>query len=75
MLDARQEMTGADRAWATQYEEGDIVRYAKGSKTLGIEAGEYARVADVDRKQNQITVERDNGSEATSPCSDLPPRL
>jgi conjugative relaxase-like TrwC/TraI family protein len=65
VLDARQEMTGADRAWATQYEEGDIVRYAKGSKTLGIEAGEYARVADVDRKQNQITVERDNGSEIT----------
>jgi conjugative relaxase-like TrwC/TraI family protein len=65
VLDARQEMTGADRAWATQYEEGDIVRYARGSKTLGIEAGEYARVADVDRKQNQITVERDNGSEVT----------
>jgi conjugative relaxase-like TrwC/TraI family protein len=65
VLDARQEMTGADRAWATQYEEGDIVRYAKGSKTLGIEAGEYTRVADVDRKQNQITVARDNGSEVT----------
>jgi conjugative relaxase-like TrwC/TraI family protein len=65
VLDARQEMTGADRAWATQYEEGDIVRYARGSKTLGIEAGEYARVTDVDRKQNQITVERDNGAEIT----------
>ena len=65
VLDARQEMTGADRAWATQYEKGDIVRYAKGSKTLGIEAGEYARVTDVDRKQNQVTVERDNGSEVT----------
>ena len=65
MLDARQEMTGADRAWATQYEQGDIVRYARGSKTLGIEPGEYARVADVDRKQNQVTVKRDNGSEIT----------
>lgn len=63
VLDARQEMTGADRAWATQYEQSDIVRYAKGSKTLGIEAGEYARVTDVDRKQNQITVERNNGEE------------
>jgi hypothetical protein len=48
-----------------QYEEGDIVRYAKGSKTLGIEAGEYARVADVDRKQNRITVERNNECEVT----------
>jgi ATP-dependent exoDNAse (exonuclease V) alpha subunit len=65
VLDARQEMTGADRAWATQYEEGDIVRYAKGSKRLDIEPGEYARVADVDRKQNQITVARENGEEVS----------
>lgn len=65
VLDARQDMTGADRAWATQYEQGDIVRYSKGSKALGIEAGEYARVADVDRKQNQITVERQSGEEIT----------
>jgi conjugative relaxase-like TrwC/TraI family protein len=65
MLDARQEMTGADRAWATQYEEGDIVRYSKGSKQLEIEPGEYARVVDVDSKHNQITVERENGQEVT----------
>jgi conjugative relaxase-like TrwC/TraI family protein len=65
VLDARQEMTGADRAWATQYEEGDIVRYSKGSKPLEIEPGEYARVTDVDRKHNQITVERENGEEIT----------
>ncbi|HET9182939.1 MAG TPA: MobF family relaxase [Candidatus Angelobacter sp.] len=63
VLDARQEMTGADRAWATQYEAGDVVRYSKGSKTLGIDAGEYARVTDVDRKTNQITVERENGED------------
>jgi conjugative relaxase-like TrwC/TraI family protein len=63
VLDTRQDMTGADRAWATQYEEGDIVRYAKGSKALGIEAGEYARVEHVDKKQNQITVARENGEE------------
>jgi conjugative relaxase-like TrwC/TraI family protein len=65
VLDARQEMTGPDRAWATQYEEGDMVRYAKGSKRLQIEPGEYARVTDVDRKQNQITIERENGEEIT----------
>jgi conjugative relaxase-like TrwC/TraI family protein len=63
VLDARQDMTGADRAWAGQYEEGDIVRYAKGSKRLGIEPGEYARVATVDRKENQLTVTRENGEE------------
>jgi hypothetical protein len=34
VLDARQEMTGADRQWAGQYEEGDLVRYTRGSKVL-----------------------------------------
>jgi DNA repair ATPase RecN len=41
VLDSRQEMTGADRQWAAQYEEGDVVRYRRGSKVLGIEPGEY----------------------------------
>ena len=27
VLDLRQEMTGADRQWAGQYEPGDVVRY------------------------------------------------
>ena len=61
VLEARREMTGADRAWAGQYEAGDLVRYSKGSKQLEIEPGEYARVAEVDQKQNQVTVERENG--------------
>src|SRR5487761_233298 len=59
-LVARQEITGADRQWAAQYEPGNVVRYAKGSKTLGIEPGEYARVESVDEKQNHVTVERQN---------------
>ncbi len=61
VLVARQEITGADRQWAAQYEPGDVVRYAKGSKTLGIAPGEYARVESVDEKQNHVTVERGNG--------------
>ena len=61
VLDTRQEMTGADRQWASQYESGDVVRYSHGSRLLGIEPGEYARVKDVDAKQNRITVERENG--------------
>jgi conjugative relaxase-like TrwC/TraI family protein len=61
VLVARQEITGADRQWAAQYEPGNVVRYAKGSKTLGIEAGEYARVESIDEKQNLVTVERPNG--------------
>ncbi len=48
VLDSRQEMTGADRQWAAQYEVGDVVRYSRGSKVLGIDPGEYARVENVD---------------------------
>ncbi len=61
VLVARQEVTGADRQWAVQYEPGNVVRYAKGSKTLGIAPGEYARVESIDEKQNYVTVERGNG--------------
>jgi conjugative relaxase-like TrwC/TraI family protein len=61
VLVARQEISGADRQWASQYEPGDVVRYTRGSKAHGIEAGEYARVRSVDAQQNQITVERENG--------------
>lgn len=61
VLVPRQEMTGADRQWAGQYEPGDVVRYTKGSKVLGIEAREYARVRSIDQEQNQVTVERVNG--------------
>jgi conjugative relaxase-like TrwC/TraI family protein len=61
VLIARQEITGADRQWAEQYEPGDVVRYAKGSKRYGIEAGEYARVERVNAKENVLTVGKQNG--------------
>jgi len=61
VLVARQEITGADRQWAAQYEPGNVVRYAKGSKTLGIAPGVYANVESVDEKQNHVTVKRENG--------------
>src|SRR5712691_10727328 len=51
VLVARQETTGADRRWAEQYEPGNVVRYTKGSKAHGIDAGEYARVERVDTKK------------------------
>jgi conjugative relaxase-like TrwC/TraI family protein len=65
VLVPRQEMTGADRQWAAQYEAGDIVRYTRGSQAVGVEAGKYVRVAGVDREQNLITVERANGEQLT----------
>src|SRR5216684_3673432 len=65
VLDSRNEMTGADRQWAAQYGEGDLVRYTRGSKVLGIDPGEYARVDRVDARENRITIERENGTQQT----------
>jgi Viral (Superfamily 1) RNA helicase len=65
VLEARQELTGADRQWAGQYEPGDVLRYSRGSKTEGIAPGDYARVAAIDPKENRITIERENGSVQT----------
>ena len=65
VLDSRQEMTGADRQWARQYEEGDVVRYTRGSKVLGIEPGEYARMEQVNVTENRVTIERENGQHQT----------
>jgi len=61
----RQEITGADRQWAAQYEVGDVVRYTRGSKTHGIEAGEYARVERANDKENLVTVKRENGEQVS----------
>jgi conjugative relaxase-like TrwC/TraI family protein len=61
VLVSRQEMTGADRQWAAQYESGDVLRYSKGSKATGMNAGEYVRVAAMDHERNLVTVERESG--------------
>jgi len=65
VLVARQEITGADRQWAEQYEPGNIVRYTRGSKTQGIEPGEYAAVECVNAKENLLTVKRDTGKQVS----------
>jgi ATP-dependent exoDNAse (exonuclease V) alpha subunit len=53
----------AGRRWF----ECDIATYSRGSKVLGIEPGEYARVKDVDVKQNLITVEPGGKQESYDP--------
>jgi ATP-dependent exoDNAse (exonuclease V) alpha subunit len=60
VLVPRQDITGADRQWAERYEPGDVVRYSRGSKALGLEAGDYARVERVEGKANQVTVRTDD---------------
>src|SRR5579863_9267701 len=60
VLVQRQDMTGADRSWARHYEIDDVVRYARGSKAAGIEAGAYASVVAIDPAANLLTVEKPN---------------
>ena len=38
ILIARQELTGAERKWASRYERGDVLRYARGSQEAGSSA-------------------------------------
>jgi ATP-dependent exoDNAse (exonuclease V) alpha subunit len=63
VLHTRQDLTGADRQYARSYAPDDVIRYSKGSKRLGIQAGEYARVTATDRETNAVTVKRYDGKE------------
>jgi conjugative relaxase-like TrwC/TraI family protein len=65
VLIQRQEMTGAERAWASQYEAGDVIRYSRGSKTMGIEPGSYATVVGLDPFANYLSVQLPSGTTAT----------
>ncbi|MGB0063721.1 MAG: MobF family relaxase, partial [Terracidiphilus sp.] len=65
ILVQRQDMTGADRAWANHYETGDVVRYARGSRNVGIEAASYSVVAAINPTENLLTVEKAGGDLAT----------
>ncbi len=65
VLVQRQEMTGAERSWANHYEIGDVVRYARGSGPIGIEAGTYGAVVGVNPAANLLTVEKSSGELAT----------
>ncbi len=65
VLIQRQEMTGAERRWASGYEIGDVVRYARGSKEAGVEAGTYATVVGTNAAMNLVSVEQAPGNVVT----------
>ena len=65
VLVQRQDMTGAERSWASHYEINDVVRYTRGSKAIGIEAAAYATVVAINPAANQLTVEKTNQELAT----------
>ena len=63
VLTQRSDMTGADRGWAANYQPGDVLHYARGSKEHEIERGSYTTVIAIDAKENRVTVERQDGTE------------
>ena len=65
VLVQRQDMTGAERSWANHYEINDVVRYARGSRAVGIEAAAYASVVAIDPAANLLTVEKASQELAT----------
>jgi conjugative relaxase-like TrwC/TraI family protein len=65
ILVQRHDMTGADRSWASHYEINDVIRYARGSKTIGIGPAAYASVVAIDPSANLLTVEKGAGELAT----------
>jgi ATP-dependent exoDNAse (exonuclease V) alpha subunit len=61
VLVARNEMRGADRAWAAKYNPGDTLQYMRGSMQVGVKKNSYATVVVTDPKSNLLTVERADG--------------
>jgi conjugative relaxase-like TrwC/TraI family protein len=63
VLTPRNDMTGADREWASRYEPGDVLHYTRGSKEHGIEPRSYARVVSTNPKENLVTVQKQDGQQ------------
>jgi hypothetical protein len=64
VLTPRSDMTGADRSWAANYVQGEVLHYSRGSKEHGIDRDSYATVVSTHPKSNQLTVEH-NGEQVT----------
>ncbi len=65
VLVPRSDMTGADRTWAANYDVGDVLRYQRGSKSIGIEKQSYATVVATQPKENLLTVQTKSGQQVT----------
>ena len=63
VLYARQDVTGADRQHAQNYERATCCATRKAASPSASRPGEYARVSHVDRESNTLTVKRHGGEE------------
>jgi len=58
-------LSSAQRGMAYNYEEGDVLRFTRGSKQLNLAKGDYARVETIDRVSNSLTLSTENGRTVT----------
>jgi ATP-dependent exoDNAse (exonuclease V) alpha subunit len=65
VLMPRNDMTGADRKWASRYQAGDVLHYTRGSKEHDIEPRSYAQVVTTNAKENLVTVRKQDGQQVT----------
>lgn len=61
-LDTR-DLTRAERKAAWSYQSGDLVRFGRDYKQLGLARGEYYRVAALDQKTNRVHLVAQDGRE------------
>ncbi|HUA36028.1 MAG TPA: MobF family relaxase [Candidatus Binataceae bacterium] len=54
-------LTATQRTSARNYEEGDVIRYRRGSAKLGLARCDYGQVKSVDAKHHRIKVRTENG--------------
>jgi hypothetical protein len=54
-------LTAAQRQRAQSYEVGDVIRYRRGSRRLGLAKGTYVRVERTDSNLNRLTVRAEDG--------------
>jgi ATP-dependent exoDNAse (exonuclease V) alpha subunit len=58
-------LSGSQRAMAYNYEEGDVLRFTRGSKQLKIAKGDYAQVETIDRASDSLTLRAEDGRAVT----------
>jgi conjugative relaxase-like TrwC/TraI family protein len=58
-------LSGSQRAMAYNYDEGDVLRFTRGSKPLKIAKGDYARIDRIDRISNSLTISTAAGRSVT----------
>lgn len=55
--------TQAQASQAESYKAGDVVRFGRGYRSMGVESGEYARVVSINELTKAVTLKTDKGQE------------